>query len=262
MANDIHSKTIRVGQLNIHYLTGGQGEPLVIIHGGGEGARAWRKNLEELSPNYTIYAPDLPGFGGSQPLPGDYFIPELTDFIDDFSRELGLESFHLVGHSLGGGIALNYALKFPHRIRKLVLVSSMCLGREIALWVRFFSSWVLCRAFGGIALATLRFIKWLAKSLYAPGEFVEPICQASVYLGSSIATLTEQTVVLLNRLSEVMVPTLVVWGAKDPVLPVRHAYAAAHLIPDCQVRVFADSGHSVYRERLKEFSRLVTAFLG
>jgi len=263
MIGDILSKKIKVGQLDIRYLTGGRGEPLIVIHGGGgQGAQAWRNNLEELARNYTMYVPDLPGFGGSQPLSGDYFIPELTEFINDFSRELGLDKFYLMGHSLGGGIALDYALKFPHKIKKLVLVSSMCLGREIAFWVRFLSHRLLIGVLGGIALAAIRFVKWLAKSLYAPNEFVEPICQTSVYLGSSISTLKEQATVLMHRLSEIMVPTLVVWGAKDPVVPVRHAYAAAYLIPDCRVKVFADSGHSVYREKIKEFSRELMSFLG
>ncbi|NIQ74834.1 MAG: alpha/beta fold hydrolase, partial [Phycisphaerae bacterium] len=87
--------------------------------------------LAELSKYYTVYVPDLPGFGRSQPMDGDCHIPELVEFVDDFSDELGLEKFHLIGHSLGGGIALSYVLRFPHKIMKLVLVSSMFLGREV-----------------------------------------------------------------------------------------------------------------------------------
>ncbi len=131
---------MKVGKLDIHYLTGGHGDPLVVIHGGGGGARAWMENMAELSENYTTYVPDLPGYGFSQPIEGDYYIPELVEFVDDFANNLGLKSFHLMGHSLGGGIALHYALRFPHKIKKLVLVSSMCLGKEIALWVRFLSA--------------------------------------------------------------------------------------------------------------------------
>ncbi|MCH8865096.1 MAG: alpha/beta fold hydrolase, partial [Chloroflexi bacterium] len=99
----IESKKVRVGELDIHYYRGGQGDPLVVIHGGANGARSWMKNIRELSLKYTVYVPDLPGYGLSQSIEGDYFIPELVDFIDKFSRSLGLKSFHLVGHSLGGG---------------------------------------------------------------------------------------------------------------------------------------------------------------
>ncbi len=193
---------------------------------------------------------------------GDYYIPELTEFVDDFTQNLGLEKFHLMGHSLGGGIAVSYALKFPNKIVKLVLVSSLCLGKEIALWVRLLSAQALMRYSGRTTLFILKCVKWVANFFFAPDEFVEPLCKASMHLGGSVTTFKEQTTVFLSQLSEIMVPTLVVWGARDPILPVRQAYAAAQLIPDCQVKVFADSGHSVYRERLDEFSQLLRGFLG
>jgi len=260
--SNIHSKKIKVGGLAIHYLTGGHGDPLVVIHGGSDGARTWKKTMVELSQNYTIYVPDLPGFGHSQEIDGNYYIPELVDFVEEFSHTLGLESFHLMGHSLGGGIALTYALKFPDKVKKLVLVNSMFLGKGIALWVRFLSVPAVIRAIGAVALGVLRGVKWVADLLLAPGKFVSPVSRSSIHLGSKLTTLKEQTMVLAHRLSEIMVPTLVVWGAKDPILPVSQAYAAAELIPDCQVKVFEDGGHSVYREKIAEFSQLLTRFLG
>jgi pimeloyl-ACP methyl ester carboxylesterase len=97
---NISSKIINIRGHDIRYYTGGQGDPLLVIHGGGGDAHTWLRNIEELSSSYTVYAPDLPGYGASQPLEGRYFIPELTEFIDDFSDKLGLERFHLIGHSL------------------------------------------------------------------------------------------------------------------------------------------------------------------
>lgn len=258
----IESKKVRVGELDIHYYRGGQGDPLVVIHGGANGAKAWMKNIRELSRKYTVYVPDLPGYGLSQSIEGDYFIPELVDFIDKFSRSLGLCNFHLVGHSLGGGIALSYALKFPYRVTKLVLVSSLCLGKEIALWVRVFANCRLCHWLWKPMLMVLKGVKWLLGRLFAGVEPVMPFSQTSINLGRCISNFREQTTVLLNRLSEIMVPTLVVWGAKDPIIPARQAYRAAALIPDCRVKVFDGRGHSVYRDKRGEFSSLLTDFLG
>ena len=258
----IISRNIKVDGLDVHYLRAGQGDPLVVIHGGSGDARDWLKNMQELSASYTVYVPDMPGFGGSQALDGDYFIPEMAEFVEKFSQKLGLNNFHLMGQSLGGGVALSYALKFPHRIKKLVLVSSLCLGREIALWVRFLASPRMCRLIGAVTMALLRGVKWLVDSFLAPIGYVIPLSRTSIVLGSCITTLKEQTTVFINRLSEIMVPTLVVWGARDPIVPARHAYAAAELIPDCQVKVFADGGHSVYRDELHEFSHLLRGFLG
>ena len=87
-------------------------------------------------------------------------------------------------------------------------------------------------------------------------------CPVSTSLGSSITTVKEQTLVLANRLSEIMMPTLVVWGARDPIVPVRQAYAAAELIPDCQLKIFEGRGHDVHRDEIDEFSSVLTGFLG
>ena len=258
----IESRQTRVGDLDIHYYTGGQGDPLVVLHGGGNSARSWLENMEALAQSYTVYAPDLPGFGGSQSLSGEYFIPELVDFVDEFSQKLGLKKFHLVGHSLGGGIALSYALKFPLKVTKLVLVSSLCLGREIATWVRVLSRPKFSRAIGAASIAVLKAAKWVAKMTLPRLEFPIPWSKTTIYLGSGMTNIKQQALVLMHRLSEVAAPTLVVWGAKDPIVPVKQAYAAATLIPDCQVKVFADYGHSVYRDDIPEFSRAVRGFLG
>ena len=260
MMDNMCSHKIQVNGLDVRYYTAGQGDPLVVIHGGAGDARTWMKNIVALAERYTVYAPDLPGFGDSQPLAGEYYIPELAEFVGSFSDCLELENFHLVGHSLGGGIALNYALESPHKIKKLVLVSSLCLGTEIALWVRLLS--LPARSIGTAILAILRGIKWLVRALLIPVEFVVPLSFTSVNLGSNITTFKEQTLVLANRLSEIVMPTLLVWGARDPIVPVRHAYAAAQMIPDCQLRVFEGRGHNVHRDEIREFSKVLTGFLG
>ena len=261
MADNIQSKRVRVGKLDIHYFTGGEGDPLVVIHGGGDGARVWLESVGDLCKHYRVYVPDLPGFGCSQPIDGDHGIPEFVQFLEDFTHSLGLKCFHLVGHSIGGGIALRYALKFPHKIGKLVLVSSMFLGKEMALWVRFLSHSVFRRTLGVAAAAILKAVKWLLSLVYAPFQFVSPLPEAKINLGESISKLKEQTAVVVNQLSELMMPTLLVWGARDSVVPVRYAYAAAEVIPDCQLHVFEGCGHSVFKQKGKEFCRLLTRFL-
>jgi len=261
MVDNIHSRRIKVGKLDIHYFTAGNGDPLVVIHGGGGGAEGWLPSMAELCEHHRIYIPDLPGFGDSQPMDGDYGISEFVQFVEDFTHSLGLRRFHLVGHSAGGGIALDYALKFPHKIIKLVLVSSMCLGKEIAPWVRVLSSSAFFRSLGVAAAALLKAIKWLVSLVYAPLKFVNPLPRAKINLGVSMSTLKEQTTVLANRLSELIMPTLLIWGASDSIVPVSNAYAAAQLIPDCQLHVFEDCGHSVYKQEVKEFSNLLTNFL-
>ncbi len=262
MDSRIQGQTIKVDGRDVHYYTAGQGEPVVVIHGGGGDARTWSHNIMELAARYTVYAPDLPGYGGSQPLDGRYYIPELSDFVDKFAGALGLKKFNLMGHSLGGGVALNYALKFPQKISKLVLVSSLCLGQEIAFWVRLLSIPALLKSLGAVVTGAFRLIRWAIKVLLLPVEFIVPLSPAAMIVGGNISTLKEQTLVLVNRLSDLVMPTLVVWGDRDPVVPVRHAYAAARVIPDCQVKVFQKRGHNVHRDEVKQFSSVITGFFG
>jgi pimeloyl-ACP methyl ester carboxylesterase len=259
--NNIQNKTIKLDGLDVHYYIAGQGEPLVAIHGGGGDARTWWRNISELSGKYTVYAPDLPGYGGSQPLNGKYYIPELSDFVEKFTRTLGLDKFNLVGHSLGGGVALNYALNFPAKIKKLVLVSSLCLGSEIAFWVRFFSLPAFIRSLGALTIVIFKAIKWLIDHLN-PAEYIMPLSPASMAVGGNISNLHRQTLVLEKRLPEVKMPTLLIWGGRDPVVPVKQAYRAAKAIPDCRVEVFKNRGHNVHRDELKKFSSIITEFLG
>ena len=86
--------------------------------------------------------------------------------------------------------------------------------------------------------------------------------QSSINLASHVATFTRQSLILANRLSEIMVPTLLVWGAKDALIPVEHAYAAVRQIPDCHIKVFKDYGHNLYVDDVGQFSKALTAFLG
>ena len=167
-----------------------------------------------------------------------------------------------MGHSLGGGIALHFALKYPHKIGRLVLVSSMFLGKEIALWARFLSSPAFLKLLGEAGIAIFKVVGWLFKLLYAPSEFVTPFSRIQMSIGENLMTLQGQAIVLLNRLSEIIMPTLVVWGTRDEVVPAKHAYATAELIPDCQIHIFEGGSHNVYKQRIGEFSKLLTGFLG
>lgn len=257
----MQSKRIKLGKLNIRYFAGGQGDPLVIIHGGGDGARAWLKSAEELSNYYSVYIPDLPGFGRSQSASDKFHLPEYVAFVKNFSQALGIERFHLIGHSIGGGIALHYALHFPEKVKGLVLVSSWCLGIEAALWVRLLSHPALSKSLGEAAIAVLKGVKWLARLFYAPFRFANPVTRVKMDIGKTMITLRGQTTVLQDRLCELTMPTLLVWGSGDRIVPAAHAYVAAELIPDCQLHIFEGCGHSVYKQKAGEFSQLLTNFL-
>jgi len=240
---------------------GGQGDPLIVVHGGGSGARDWANNLKALCKNFTVYVPDLPGFGDSQPINDNFHMSQFVNFIGDFARSLELKHFNLAGHSYGGGIALQYALNFPDHIEKLVLIDSLFLDRQIATWIKFFSLPVFCVSLGNIAVAAMKVLGWLIKKFFSPVRFVNPFPRVKLELGKTVSTLKGQSITLLHTLSDLMIPTLVIWGAKDNIVHVKQAYAAAEVIPDCRLYVFDNCGHNPYQQETEKFTHLLNEFL-
>lgn len=257
---NIKSRKIQVSNLDIRYYTGGKGEPLLIVHGGNSNARLWMDSVRDLCEKYTVYIPDLPGFGSSQAMTGQYYVPEFVKFIAEFRQALDLDNFYLMGHSMGGAIAASYTLQYPQQVKKLVLIDSLGMGTEIALWVRMFSNPAFCRSLGKGLVAIFKGVKWVTEGMFRSMEFILPVNEASLVIGCGAVTLESQTMVLVHRLSEIVAPTMIFWGKNDRIVPVKQAYAVAAIIPDCRVKIL-NGGHSAYARNNPEFSDEVHRFL-
>jgi 4,5:9,10-diseco-3-hydroxy-5,9,17-trioxoandrosta-1(10),2-diene-4-oate hydrolase len=229
----------RVGPFLTHYLVAGEGTPVVLLHGGGGDSRQWVPNLEALASQHLVYAPDIPGFGSSKPLLDSYSLTSLASFVRGFMEALELDKVALVGHSMGGGTALSLALECPQRVEKLVLVNSLGLGEEIALWVRLLCAPTIPHSLSRLARAIIRG----GLSLLSI-----PFQDAPHNMRKHIADLKGQRTVWKHRLKELAVPTLVIWGKRDLYLPVAHAIAASQLIPDCRLYIWDNCGHSPCRD--------------
>ncbi|MGB0093277.1 MAG: alpha/beta fold hydrolase, partial [Solirubrobacteraceae bacterium] len=128
----IETRTITLHGWPLSYVQAGGGAVLLLIHGMGGSLENWRAVIEPLAQQHTVVAPDLPGHGGSAPGAGDYSIGALASGLRDLLIALGHERATLVGHSLGGGIAMQFAYQFPEITERLVLVSSGGLGPEVS----------------------------------------------------------------------------------------------------------------------------------
>jgi abhydrolase domain-containing protein 6 len=123
-ASGLQEKTIVVNNLNIHYLEGGKGEPLILIHGFGANKDNWTRISKFLTPHFRVIAPDLPGFGESSKEPGNkYTIKDQSYFIKKFAEKIKISSFHIGGSSMGGNIAGYYAFLFPGNLKSLFLIA-------------------------------------------------------------------------------------------------------------------------------------------
>jgi pimeloyl-ACP methyl ester carboxylesterase len=256
----------------------GDGPPLVLIHGITGTWRHWEPAIPHLAERFTVIAPDLLGHGESAKPRGDYSLGAFASGIRDLLLALGHDTATVVGHSLGGGIAMQFAYQYPERCDRLVLVSSGGLGREVHLLLRAATlpgselvlpllnsdrlrdagRWVN-GALGRVGLSLGHDITEVARgaSSMPDGD------SRRAFLATLRAVIDErgQRVDARDRLylAEAM-PTLIVWGVRDPVIPVAHGAEAHDAMPGSLFEVL-DAGHFPQLEEPHEFAALLTEFI-
>ena len=218
----------------VHYLKGGEGPPVVLVHGGASDSRDWTDIIASLSGEYSLYAPDLAGYGESGSSKESYYLSDLVGFIHDFIHTVGLDSPVLVGHSLGGRICLEIALSYPGEVSKLVLVDTVGFG-------------TLSR--GGNALQTAL---WRLRKLMKKPQPYPVLLQNEGEAGHWPC---------LERLPQMKVPTLLVWKRYDPYFPLSLPLKAKRLIPNATLVVVPGYGHAPHKENTDLFTRYLRRFL-
>lgn len=259
-----------------YWKVGQSGSPLILIHGLGASAEIWMHNIESLSQNYTVYVPDVVGFGRSEKPSGSFSPVDLMRFIGNFMDELGIGRAHLVGQSLGGGIALHTVLQFPEKVDKLVLVGSAGLGREVIYSLRLMSLPVIGELLSRPSRTGVKIFFSLAvknRSVLTK-DFLETYYQlfrlpgAQQFLLKTVRGIVdikggkeEAILPITKNLHKITRPALIIWGKQDRVLPVQHAQFAHENLPNSKLYLFDSCGHVVNLERPQEFNRIVLEFL-
>src|SRR5664279_2054268 len=136
MATTLDHRTVRLHGREVAYVIGGEGPTVFLLHGIGGDWRSWEPVLDGLARQHRVVAVDLPGHGGSAKGAGDYSLGALASALRDLGGALGIERATVIGHSLGGGVSMQFAYQFPERCERLVLVSSGGLGEEVNFLLR------------------------------------------------------------------------------------------------------------------------------
>lgn len=258
----------------------GAGSPVLLIHGIGDSSATWREVIPALARRHLVIAPDLLGHGWSDKPRADYSVAAYANGMRDLLGVLGVEQVTLVGHSLGGGVAMQFAYQFPEHTDRLVLVSSGGLGREVSGWLMLASLpganmllSSLLRLPGARMQAKLvgGLLRWLGTGLGvdAPDivrlfdSLAEPTArQAFLRTLRAVVDHRGQVVTMLDRcyLTRGM-PTLLIWGARDAVLPLRHAWTAHQAMPGSQLEIFEDAGHFPFHADPARFVSVLDAFI-
>jgi pimeloyl-ACP methyl ester carboxylesterase len=271
-------KTETLHGRSVSYAEAGEGPALLLIHGMGGNLENWQEVIEPLARNHTVIAPDLPGHGESAPGGGDYSIGALAAGLRDLLLVLGHQRATLVGHSLGGGIAMQFAYQFPEMVERLVLVSSGGLGPEVSPVLRaaalpgadlFIAATASMGEKAGSAIN-----RGMAAVGMRPGPDVAEVARGYAALAEPqrrkafLATLRSvvgtkgQQVSASDRLYLAeQVPVLIVWGARDPIIPARHGEEAHRMLPGSQLEIFAGAGHLPQVEQPLRFIAVLERFL-
>jgi pimeloyl-ACP methyl ester carboxylesterase len=261
------------------YRTAGEGPPVLLIHGMVNSSRHWREVATALADSYTLIAPDLIGHGDSATPRGDYSIGAHAASIRDLLTAIGIERASVVGHSLGGGIAMQFFYQFPQRTERLALISSGGLGAEVSPLLRG------AAMPGASALLRLIARPGVVESLEDSGRrlrargrnqgvYLQAIARAlrplqdagsrTAFLESlrSVIDIRGQRVSALDRLYLLRgVPTLIVWGERDHTIPLAHGRAAAAAIPQARFETLPQAAHFPHLDDPQGLATILRSFL-
>ena len=262
---------LHLGEVTLHWTEAGQGPPVLLLHGLNDSHRTWREIWPRL-PGRRILMLDLPGHGVSSRPDAPYTLDWNATQVARFIEHLDLRSLDVVGHSYGGGVAQWLLLKCRSRVRRLALLSSGGLGREVYPWLKLASVPYLIEAFGqpwmapiaGFAMARATTsdaraeIALLASYLRQPGS-----ARAFSRTVRDVIRWQGQTRNIFDRIAEVaeLPPMRLFWGASDDILPISQGTAIAALLENCELTRFENRGHFVQWEDPEGFASALRDFL-
>src|SRR4051795_4100572 len=263
------------------FVRAGEGPPLLLLHGIGNSAQTWAGVVDRLAASHTVLAPDLLGHGSSDKPRGDYSVAGYANGMRDLLSVLDVEQVTVVGHSLGGGVALQFAYQFPERCQRLVLVGSGGLGPELSAGLR-------AATLPGAELV-LTALTGVSGPLRAGMQVLEHVGQITHWkrvrdlaeAGDALLALKDvearraflrtlrgvvdargQAVTALDRLYLAnAVPMLVIWGSRDPIVPALHAETVRSLVPSARVEVFDGAGHWPHLDDPDRFCDVLLDFI-
>ncbi|HOZ59006.1 MAG TPA: alpha/beta fold hydrolase [Nakamurella multipartita] len=277
-------KSLRVQTRTVHghrraYVLAGRGPALLLLHGVGCDHHTWDPVIEHLSRRYTVIAPDLLGHGDSAKPRADYSLGGFANGMRDLLAILGIDRVTVVGHSFGGGVAMQFAYQFPQYAERLVMVAPGGLGPEVNPILRGLTlpggSTALAVAATPPVYAALRLVGGRAHAIGLPGTADIPGAlgvlkgkadpaerDAFLHVLRAVVDWKGQVVSMTDRayLAREM-PTCLVWGSRDTVLPVVHAQRARAVIPAARIEVITGAGHFPHEEKPDQFVEILDDFI-
>lgn len=254
---------IEVEGNKIRYLeTGHSKSPLILVHGLGASAERWNKTIPYFEKDYHLIVPDLIGFGYSDKPVVDYTTDFFSDFLEKFIDSLGIKNPNVIGSSLGGQVTAEYASKNTN-IKKLILVSPSGVMKQSTPAL---DAYIMAALYPNEANAKNAFEMMEGSGLEADPSIVEGFIERMKLPNAKMAFMStilglKNSEIITNKLKYINIPTLIIWGSNDPVIPINHADGFVSSIKDCRFYRMDNCGHTPYVQAPKEFAKIVLGFL-
>ena len=263
------------------YRIAGSGPAILLIHGIGDNSTTWSTVQAKLAQRFTVIAPDLLGHGLSDKPRADYSVAAYANGMRDLLSVLDIERVTIIGHSLGGGVAMQFAYQFPHLVERLILVGAGGVTKDVNVVLRLASLPMGSEALGllrlplilpaiqviGQVLGTTFGSTGLGRDLPHVLRILDDLPEptASAAFSRTLRAVVDwrgQIVTMLDRcyLTEA-IPVQIVWGTKDVVVPVRHAWMAHAAMPGSRLEIFEGSGHFPFHDDPARFIDVVQRFI-
>ncbi|SFB37026.1 Pimeloyl-ACP methyl ester carboxylesterase [Nocardioides alpinus] len=261
------------------YVRMGSGPVVLLLHGLACDHTTWNPVIESLARTHTVIAPDLLGHGQSDKPRADYSVGGYANGMRDLLTVLGIDSATVVGHSFGGGVAMQFAYQYPERTERLVLVGSGGLGPDVTPAIRAITTPGFHQIMGVLSVPGLRHATTAAMRVLSRtgvtqlrdldevadiyDSFKDPRTRAAIrHVVRAVVDWKGQIVTMADRayLTEAM-PICVVWGADDLVIPVAHASNASALAPTARVEIIPNAGHFPHKDHPERFVKIVRDFI-
>ncbi len=261
----MNEKFINIDENKIRYLESGNSDnTLVLVHGLGASANRWEYVIPHFKKNYRVIVPDLIGFGYSDKPLVDYTTDFFSEFLKKFLEKLDIKNPVLIGSSLGGQIIAEYTLNNNNAVKKLVLISPSGIMKHSTPAL---DAYVMAALYPNHEAAKNAFEMMSGSSKNIDPKIVEGFVKRMrlpnakmAFMSTLLGLKNSQT--LTEKLSSITVPTMVVWGELDPVIPVKYADSIVSTIKDCRFYRMDGCGHTPYVEVPETFVKIVMEFLG
>ena len=254
---------IEVEGNKIRYLeTGHSKSSLVLVHGLGASAERWSRTIPYFEKDYHLIVPDLIGFGYSDKPVVDYTTDFFSDFLKKFIDSLGIQKPNIIGSSLGGQVTAEYASKNTD-IKKLILVSPSGVMKQSTPAL---DAYIMAALYPNEANAKNAFEMMEGSGSEADPSIVEGFIERMKLPNAKMAFMStilglKNSEIITNKLKSINIPTLIIWGSNDPVIPINHADGFVSSIKDCRFYRMDKCGHTPYVQAPKEFAKIVLEFL-